>query len=108
MTKLEELAKGLEAWKASAAATKARDAGRPATDGPVFPNYGRSKGMPVKGASRGDLDFYRQGCERTLGDPSKERWHDKERILLAAIMAEQGEVPDSDPNNGAETDEIPF
>jgi hypothetical protein len=56
--------------------------------GACFPPYGRSKGQPVSGASMGDLEFYRNGCLRTLGDPAKSRWHDKERTLLAAIEAE--------------------
>lgn len=56
--------------------------------GMVFPPYGRSKGLPVVGASLQDLEFYANGCRRTLGDPGKERWHDKERVLLAAIEAE--------------------
>jgi hypothetical protein len=56
--------------------------------GPVFPNYGRSKGMPVAGASVQDLEFYANGCRRSLADESKARWHDKERTLLAAIEAE--------------------
>lgn len=65
-------------------------AARPAaTGGPVFPPYGRSKGMPVAGASAGDLDYYAQGCQRTLDDPAKARWHEKERALLDAIRAEQ-------------------
>jgi hypothetical protein len=54
----------------------------------VFPPYGRSKGAPVSGASLNDLEFYRNGCLRTLADESKARWHDKERVLLAAIEAE--------------------
>lgn len=57
-------------------------------DGAVFPNYGRSKGQPVRGASVQDLEFYAKGCRRTLADESKSRWHDKERQLLAAIEAE--------------------
>ncbi|MBL8922509.1 MAG: hypothetical protein JNJ54_26900 [Myxococcaceae bacterium] len=56
--------------------------------GMVFPPYGRSKGMPIAGASMQDLEFYANGCRRTLGDPGKARWHDKERTLLAAIEAE--------------------
>jgi hypothetical protein len=56
--------------------------------GEVFPNYGRSKGMPIRGASRQDLDFYKNGAMRTLNDPGKARFHDKERGLLAAIEAE--------------------
>ncbi len=57
-------------------------------DGLVFPPYGRSKGMPVRGGSMQDLEYYANGCKRTLNDPSKSRWHDKERVLLAAIEAE--------------------
>lgn len=59
----------------------------------VFPPYGRSKGLPISGASMQDLEFYANGCRRTLSDPGKARWHDKERVLLAAIegeMARQG------------------
>lgn len=56
--------------------------------GMVFPPYGRSKGAPIAGASMGDLEFYANGCRRTLNDPAKARWHDKERVLLAAIEAE--------------------
>ena len=56
--------------------------------GLVFPPYGRSKGQPVAGASIQDLEYYASGCRRTLNDPAKSRWHDKERALLAAIEAE--------------------
>lgn len=56
--------------------------------GMVFPPYGRSKGMPIKGATMQDLEYYANGCKRTLNDPGKARWHDKERALLAAIEAE--------------------
>lgn len=57
-------------------------------DGMVFPPYGRSKGAPISGASMQDLEYYANGCRRTLNDPGKSRWHDKERVLLAAIEAE--------------------
>ena len=57
----------------------------PAQAGMVFPNYGMSKGRPIVGASMRDLEFYANGCRRTLNDPGKARWHDKERILLQAI-----------------------
>jgi hypothetical protein len=56
--------------------------------GMVFPNYGRSKGQPIAGATVGDLEFYLGGCRRTLDDPGKARFHDKERELMAAIEAE--------------------
>lgn len=54
----------------------------------VFPNYGRSKGGPIRGATMQDLEYYANGARRSLADPSKSRWHDKERALLAAIEAE--------------------
>jgi hypothetical protein len=56
--------------------------------GEVFPPYGRSKGAPVRGATKGDLEYYANGCRRSLDDASKSRWHEKERQLLAAIEAE--------------------
>ncbi|MFL5320436.1 MAG: hypothetical protein ACJ790_12320 [Myxococcaceae bacterium] len=84
-------------------------------DGMVFPNYGRSKGAPIAGASMQDLEFYANGAKRTLNDPSKERFHGKERTLLAAIEAEMqrqrggggggsggGEGPDDIPPPGDE------
>jgi hypothetical protein len=54
----------------------------------VFPPYGRSKGAPIAGASVKDLEFYINGSRRSLDDPTKARWHDKERVLLAAMEAE--------------------
>lgn len=60
----------------------------PADGGMVFPPYGRSKGAPIAGASLQDLEYYANGARRSLADPGKARWHDKERQLLAAIEAE--------------------
>ncbi len=57
-------------------------------DGMVFPPYGRSKGAPIAGASISDLEFYIQGSRRSLDDPSRARFHEKERVLLAAMEAE--------------------
>lgn len=57
-------------------------------DGLVFPPYGRSKGAPIAGASVQDLEFYIGGSRRSLDDPGKARWHDKERVLLAAMENE--------------------
>lgn len=56
--------------------------------GAVFPPYGKTAGQPVAGASMRDLEFYRAGCVRTLADPEKARFHEKEKALLAAIDAE--------------------
>lgn len=64
----------------------------------VFPPYGRSKGAPIAGASIQDLEFYISGCRRTLDDPAKSRWHEKERTLLAALEAELArQQGDDDP-----------
>ncbi len=54
----------------------------------VFPPYGRSKGLPIAGASMKDLEFYLNGSKRSLADPGKARFHEKERALLAVIEAE--------------------
>lgn len=97
------------------------------SSGAIFPNYGRSKGRPVAGASMNDLEFYANGCRRTLNDPAKSRWHEKERILLSAIEAEMSkhsagatsyrtsmppdDVPPPEMNYGPpvdEDDDIPF
>lgn len=74
---------------ADPAASRAPRATSSANDsGMVFPPYGRSKGAPIAGASIQDLEFYIGGCRRTLDDPAKSRWHEKERVLLAALEAE--------------------
>ena len=65
-----------------------RAAAAPGEPPTVFPPYGRSKGMPIRGASAQDLEFYATGARRTLADPGKTRFHDKERALLVAIEAE--------------------
>lgn len=70
------------------AARPARDSAPSGDRGLVFPPYGRSKGAPIAGASIQDLEFYISGSRRSLEDPSKARWHEKERTLLAAMEAE--------------------
>lgn len=110
MTLREDMKRRAPGGQSSAPAT---------TGGLTFPNYGRAKGQSVSGASRGDLDYYANGCRRTLDDPSKSKWHDKERTLLAAIEAEidrqsgagnraaagSGDAP---PVFGGGDDDIPF
>jgi hypothetical protein len=83
---LGELSIGATADTAPARSTRA--ASGSGDGGMVFPPYGRSKGAPIAGASTQDLEFYINGCRRTLDDPAKSRWHDKERVLLAALEAE--------------------
>jgi len=83
----------------------------PSDGSAVFPPYGRSKGMPIAGASRQDLEFYANGARRSLGDPAKARFHDKERALLTTIEAElakQGgseEPPLPEPGPEAQADD---
>src|SRR6185295_6686507 len=72
----------------AAPARSSREAAPSSDRGMVFPPYGRSKGAPIAGASVQDLEFYIAGSRRSLDDPSKARWHDKERVLLAAMEAE--------------------
>ena len=76
-----------EAPRAAAPRAQAPAAGG-GGNGMVFPPYGRSKGAPIHGGSMQDLEYYANGCRRTLNDPGKARWHDKEKVLLAAIEAE--------------------
>jgi uncharacterized membrane protein YgcG len=73
---------------ADAAPAPRRAAAGAQDDGMVFPPYGRSRGAPIAGASIQDLEFYIGGSRRTLDDPAKARWHDKERALLAVMEAE--------------------
>jgi hypothetical protein len=72
----------------SSAARRAAPSSSAGGDGLVFPPYGRSRGAPIAGASTQDLEFYIGGSRRSLDDPSKARWHEKERVLLAAMEAE--------------------
>jgi hypothetical protein len=83
---LGELSIGANADAPQARAS--RDSAPPGDRGLVFPPYGRSKGAPIAGASIQDLEYYINGSRRTLDDPGKARWHDKERALLAAMEAE--------------------
>lgn len=100
----------MSAAPARAASSSRASASRPAPSGGgdsgmLLPNYGRSKGQPVYGASVQDLEFYANGARRTLADQSKARWHDKERQLLAAIEAEIARQSGGD--SGASDDGIP-
>jgi hypothetical protein len=105
----------------SAPSRSFRDAAPSGERGLVFPPYGRSKGAPIAGASLQDLEYYIAGSRRSLDDPSKSRWHDKERVLLAAMEAElarqRGGVgggsdfpppDDYDPGSAPSDDDIPF
>ncbi len=83
--------------------------------GATFGNYGRNKNGAVVGASMQDLEYYGNGCRRTLADSSKANFHGRERVLLAAIEAEiarqSGGAPAGTqtdfPPSGTD-DDIPF
>src|SRR4051812_5067985 len=81
-------ASAARAYGGGSAASAGGGGGGGDMSGGVLPNYGRSKGMPVRGASLQDLEFYLNGCKRTLSDPGKARFHDKERQLMAQLEAE--------------------
>jgi hypothetical protein len=100
--RLGELTIGASEGAAAAAPAPRRasgGSGGSASAGEVatLPNYGRSKGAPIRGASMQDLEFYANGARRSLADPSKSRWHEREKALLASIEAEiarqRGESP---------------
>lgn len=99
---LGELTIGSSYAPAEAPRARASSGGAPVAggDGMVFPNYGRSKGAPIVGASMNDLEFYKNGANRSLSDPGKERFHAKERQLLAAIEAEIARQGGGDGGSG--------
>ncbi len=91
----------LEIGSAKAGEARKRPPPSASGDAPsVFPPYGRSKGAPIHGASIQDLEFYANGARRTLGDPSKARFHEKERILLGVIEAELSRQRDEPTSDG--------
>lgn len=50
-----------------------------------FPNYGNAKGEPIAGATMRDLEFYANGARRSIADPEKARFRDREQQLLDVI-----------------------
>lgn len=102
---LDEAVKRLEA-----AVTRLEAVGKPAASGggAVFPNYGKSKGLPVVDAPLQDLEYYMEGALRTLNDPTKERFHAKERALLFAIEAELKRAHGRSDAPPADAGDVPF
>ncbi len=103
----EPMSAGPRAAARPAAASASRPPPPGGGDGLLLPNYGRSKGMPVVGASLQDLEFYANGSRRSLSDPAKARWHDKEKQLLAAIEAEIARQRGEDPPSPSFSDDPP-
>ena len=104
--RLAELTIGGEGAPRGAAPQRRAASSAPGEPPTVFPPYGRSRGMPIRGASAQDLEFYATGARRTLADPGKARFHDKERALLAVIEAEQARQGGAGggPDEGEPTD----
>jgi len=96
-----------EPARAPRAAARGAGGGGGGGEPTVFPPYGRSRGQPIAGASLNDLEFYRNGSLRTLGDPGKARFHDKERALLAVIEAEIARQQGGGGGGPSDEDEIP-
>jgi len=76
----------------------------------TLPNYGRAKGNPIATASLDDLRYYRTGCERSIADPAKARFHESERRMLAAIEEEIKKREGGAGSGGTDfgDDNIPF
>ena len=104
----------IAALRGSAPTTQRTAGGGSASGGMTLPPYGRNKSQPIAGQAIADLEYYAAGCRRTLDDPGKQRWHDKERVLLAAIEAEIARQGGSAPTGGdggfndGGDDSIPF
>lgn len=50
--------------------------------------YGNGKGTPLKDLDDNSVSFYKSGCQRTLADPAKAKFHAKETLNLATLNAE--------------------
>lgn len=76
----------------------------------TLPNYGKAKGQPIAGADMRTLEFYANGCRKSLADPAKANWHAKEAALLEAIqdeMARQSGPGDDGPPPPTDADAPP-
>jgi hypothetical protein len=105
--RLVELSIGGEGGAVRSAPARRAVSSAPGEAPSVFPPYGRSRGLPIRGASAQDLDFYATGARRTLADPGKARFHDKERALLGAIEAEQARQGGGGPPDEGEPTDSP-
>lgn len=70
----------------------------------TFPPFGKAKGALIRDALQKDLEFYVSAAQRSLTDPSKARFHDKERANLAAYEAEIARQRGADPRQGQPDD----
>jgi hypothetical protein len=109
----EQMRGELALLRAEVAAMKTTPRAAPSGGEGTFPNYGGAKGQSIIGASMKDLAYYANGAKRSLEDPSKERFHQKEAKLLALIEAEiarqqGGEAPPHDDADAPPPTDAPF
>lgn len=83
--------------------------------GAVFPPFGRRKGQPIAGCDLENLEWYRAAVQKSVDDPARAQWREKNQAVLDAIEAEiarqGGSVPERQESYGGnkdEDDQIPF
>lgn len=62
--------------------------GAAGASGAVFPPFGRKKGQPIAGCDLENLEWYRAAVQRSVDDPSRAQWREKNQAVLDAIEAE--------------------
>lgn len=91
--------------------------GAPNASGAVFPPFGRKKGQPIAGCDLENLEWYRGAIQRSVDDPQRANFREKNQAVLDAIEAEiarqGGSVPERQQaswgnNPTDDTDSIPF
>lgn len=75
------------AWAKANDATVKGTNGKTLRSGAVVP-FGRSRGLPIEEATKGDLQWVSGALRESIADPAKARWAPQNRELLAAIEAE--------------------
>lgn len=98
-------------------ASTSRGGAPSATGGAVFPPFGRKKGQPIVGCDLENLEWYRGAIQRSVDDPARANFREKNQAVLDAIEAEiarqGGSVPERQQaswgdNPTDDTDSIPF
>lgn len=88
--------------------------GAPSASGAVFPPFGRKKGQPIAGCDLENLEWYRGAIQRSVDDPQRANFRDKNQAVLDAIEAEiarqGGSVPERQESYGGNRgeDDLPF
>lgn len=72
-----------------AVATPVASPPRPAASGSPVAGFGGGKGKTAPELDDKQLEYYAAASRRSLGDPSKERFHERERAWLATLETEQ-------------------